>query len=330
MLLSAPGSLALGRTDCVVGISEMTRVRSDDAKRLVTSRRLLPNLTGGIWTLSGFTTFWFLAVVLPLIGIVIFSFLQTKGIRVRWDWSFEAYEKLFFYGGGQLLERTIRIAATMTIIELLLAFPFALWLAKGARNRTIKLLTFTALTVPFFLSPVARVVVWRSVMSIQGLVNTLLLDLGIVTEPIDWLIFSEFAVHLGFLGQYFPAMVWPIFLSIALIDNDYLEASKDLGASRWRTLYHVILPLSLPGIVAGFVFCFVPMLGDTIVPQQMGGGKVMMVSHNVYNMIGVRNWVMAAALASIVLAIMLSFQLLLWAALRPTGGLANVFANLKR
>ena len=153
--------------------------RSDSAQGLF-NRRFLPSQSGGIWSLSGFTTFWFLAVVLPLIGIVIFSFLQTKGIRVRWDWSFEAYEKLFFYGGGQLLERTIRIAATMTIIELLLAFPFALWLAKGARNRTVKLLTFTALTVPFFLSPVARVVVWRSVMSIEGLVNTLLLDLSII------------------------------------------------------------------------------------------------------------------------------------------------------
>lgn len=293
-------------------------------------RRLLPSLPGGIWTLSGFTTFWLLAVVLPLIGIVIFSLLQTKGIKIRWDWGFHSYERLFSYGGGQLLERTIRIAATMTVIELLIAFPFALWLAKGAQNQTIKLLTFTALTVPFFLSPVARVVVWRSVMSIQGLINTALMDLGIVSEPVDWLIFSEFAVHLGFLGQYFPAMVWPIFLSISLIDNDYLEASKDLGGNRWRTLYHVILPLSLPGIVAGIVFCFVPMLGDTVVPQQMGGGNVLMISHNVYNMIGARNFTMAAALATIVLAIMLAFQITLWAALRPMGGLANVFASLNR
>ena len=175
-----------------------------------------------------------------------------------------------------------------------------------------------------------RVIVWRAVMSIHGLVNTALLDIGIVDEPVKWLIFSDFAVHLGLLGQYFPAMVWPIFLSISLIDNEYLEASKDLGGNRWRTLYHIILPLSLPGIVAGIVFCFVPMLGDTVVPQQMGGGNVLMISHNVYNMIGARNFTMAAALATIVLAIMLAFQLSLWAALRPMGGLANVFASLKR
>ena len=293
-------------------------------------RRLLPNLPAGIWSLSGFTFLWFVGIVVPLIGILVFSFLQTKGLKIDWNLSIKAYEKLFFYGGGPLIGRTVRIAATMTVIELLLAFPFALWLAKGARNQTLKLLTFTALTVPFFLSPVARVVVWRSVMSISCLVNTGLMDLGIVDEPVDWLIFSEFAVHLGYLGQYFPAMVWPIFLSVALIDDEYLEASKDLGASRLRTLIHVILPLSLPGIVAGVIFTFVPMLGDTVVPQQMGGGNVLMISHNVYNMIGASNFVMAAALAAIILAIMLAFQVLLWAALRPVGGLNNVFASLKR
>lgn len=293
-------------------------------------RHLLPNLPAGIWSVSGFTLLWMLGIVVPLIGILVFSFLQTKGIKVQWDLTIKAYERLFFYGGGPLIGRTIRIAATMTAIELLLAFPFALWLAKGAKNQTMKLLIFTALTVPFFLSPVARVIVWRSVMSIQGLVNTGLMDIGIVDEPVEWLIFSEFAVHLGYLGQYFPAMVWPIFLSIALIDDEYLEASRDLGASRLRTLVHVILPLSLPGIVAGVIFTFVPMLGDTVVPQQMGGGNVLMISHNVYTMIGAGNFVMAAALSAIILAIMLAFQVVLWAALRPVGGLNNVFASLKR
>ncbi len=293
-------------------------------------RQFLPRLSVGIWSLSGFTFLWVIGIVVPLLGILLFSFLQTKGIKVQWDLTIKAYEKLFFYGGGPLIGRTIRIAATMTVIELLLAFPFALWLAKGAKNQNLKLITFTLLTVPFFLSPVARVIVWRSVMSVHGLVNTALLDIGLVTEPVEWLIFSEFAVHLGYLGQYFPAMVWPIFLSIALIDDEYLEASKDLGASRLRTLVHVIFPLALPGIVAGIIFTFVPMLGDTVVPQQMGGGNVMMISHNVYTMIGASNFVMAAALSAIILAIMLAFQVLLWAALRPVGGLNNVFASLRR
>ena len=97
-------------------------------------RRLLPRLPAGIWSLSGFTFLWFFGIVVPLIGIVLFSFLQTKGIKVQWDFTIKSYERLFFYGGGPLLERTIRIAATMTAVELLLAFPFALWLAKSAKN----------------------------------------------------------------------------------------------------------------------------------------------------------------------------------------------------
>jgi len=113
-------------------------IRHADRSGSMLGSGFLPRLPGGIWTLSGFTTFWFLGVVLPLIGIVIFSFLQTKGVKIQWDWSFTAYQKLFFYGGGNLLERTIRIAATMTVIELLLAFPFALWLAKGAKKQHLE------------------------------------------------------------------------------------------------------------------------------------------------------------------------------------------------
>ena len=226
--------------------------------------------------------------------------------------------------------RSVRIAGTITVIELLIAFPFALWLAKGCKNDMVRLLTFTALTVPFFLSPAARVIVWRSVLGINGVVNQALLATGAVDEPVTWLIFSEFAVHFGFLGAFFPTMVWPIFLSISLIDNDFLEASNDLGARRFRTLVHIIFPLALPGVVAGFVFTFIPMLGDTVVAQHMGGNNVLMLSAQVQSLIGVSNFLVAAALAAVVLGIMLAFQVLLWAALRPVGGLNEVFANLRR
>ena len=115
-----------------------------------------------------------------------------------------------------------------------------------------------------------------------------------------------------------------------MIDNDFLEASNDLGAHRFRTLVHIILPLALPGVVAGFVFTFIPMLGDTVVAQHMGGNNVLMLSAQVQSLIGVSNFLVAAALAAVVLAIMLAFQVVLWAALRPVGGLNEVFANLRR
>ena len=291
---------------------------------------MTPRLPAGVWSISGFSLLWFAGVVVPLLGIIIVSFLQGRGIKINFDPTFLQYEKFFSYGGGDLLARSVRIAGTITLIELLVAFPFALWLAKGAKSQTVKLLTFTALTVPFFLSPAARVIVWRSVFGISGVVNTGLLDIGLIDEPLKWLIFSEFAVHFGFLGAFFPTMVWPIFLSISLIDNEYLEASNDLGASRLRTFVHIIFPLALPGVVAGIVFTFIPMLGDTVVAQHMGGNNVLMLSAQVQSLIGVSNFLVAAALAAVVLAIMLAFQMLLWAALRPVGGLNAVFANLRR
>jgi len=293
-------------------------------------RDYLPRLPAGVWSLSGFSLFWFGGIVLPLLAIIAVSFFQGRGLKINFDPTFLQYEKFFSYGGGEMLARSVRIAGVVTIIELLFAFPFALWLAKGCKNNTVRLLTFTALTVPFFLSPAARVIVWRSVFGINGVVNQVLLGTGIVDEPVLWLIFSEFAVHFGFIGAFFPTMVWPIFLSISLIDNDYLEASQDLGASRLRTLMHIILPLALPGIVAGFVFTFIPMLGDAVVSSHMGGNNVLMLAAQVQSLIGVSNFLVAAALAAVVLAIMLAFQVLLWAALKPVGGLAGVFASLRR
>ncbi len=293
-------------------------------------RRFVPRLPAGVWSLTGFSFLWFAGIVLPLLAIIVVSFLQGRGIKIFFEPTLQSYEKLFSYGGGNLLARSVRIAATVTLFEFLVAFPFALWLAKRANNQTLKLLTFTALTVPFFLGPSSRVIVWRSVLGISGLVNTVLLDIGIVDEPVKWLIFSEFAVHFGFVGMFFPTMVWPIFLSISLIDDEYLEASNDLGASRFRTLVHIIFPLALPGVVAGIVFTFVPMLGDTVVAQHMGGNNVHLLSAEVQRLIGVSNFYVAAALAAVVLAIMLAFQVLLWAALRPVGGLNEVFAGLRR
>ena len=293
-------------------------------------RSLIPRLPAGIWSMSGFSLVWFGGIVIPLLAIIIVSFLQGRGIKINFDPTFLQYERFFSYGGGEMLARSVRIAGTVTLIELALAFPFALWLAKGCKNNTVRLLTFTALTVPFFLSPAARIIVWRSVFGINGVVNQTLLGLGIIDEPITWLIFSEFAVHFGFIGAFFPTMVWPIFLSISLIDDDYLEASGDLGASRFRTFVHIILPLALPGIVAGFVFTFIPMLGDAVVSTAMGGNNVLMLAAQVQSLIGVSNFLVAAALAAVVLAIMLAFQIFLWAALKPVGGLSGVFASLKR
>ncbi len=277
-----------------------------------------------------FALSWIAFVIVPLLIVVMMSFLKTKGIRIKWDWGFYSYMKMISFGGDDVVLKTIRIGLTVTLLNFFLAFPFAFWLAKTLKNNSTRLLLFTALTVPFFLSPVSRVIVWRSVLGLNGMVNNFLINTGIINEPIEWLIFSEFAVHMGLLAQYFPSMVWPLYLSISLIDDEAIEASRDLGAGLIRTTLWVILPLALPGVIAGVIFCLVPMLGDAVIPQQMGGGTVLTISHSLSNYIGSRSYVIGAAIASIVLLVLVFLIVILWIVLRPYGGLNNVFEQMKR
>jgi ABC-type spermidine/putrescine transport system permease subunit I len=277
-----------------------------------------------------FALSWLVFVILPLLLVVMMSFLKTKGIKIKWDWGFYSYMKMIRFGGDDVVLQTIRIGLTVTVINFLIAFPFAFWLAKTLKNISFKLLIFTALTVPFFLSPVSRVIVWRSILGLDGLLNNFFINIGLIDKPIEWLIFSEFAVHLGLMAQYFPSMVWPLYLSISLIDDETIEASLDLGAGIVRTTIWVILPLALPGVIAGIIFCLVPMLGDAVIPQQMGGGNILTISHSLSNYIGSRSYVLGAAIASIVLLVLIILIIILWFVLKPYGGLGKVFDQMKR
>lgn len=298
---------------------------------LASSRfRFARRFPAGTWTVYGFTALWCAGILVPLASVIALSFFQTSGLTVIFEPTLRAYERLFSSAGGTVIVQTMRIAGTVTALELAIAFPFALWMAKGVRSTRLRLITLTLLTVPFFLSPAARTMVWRSVLGLDGLINNFLIGLGFIDQPIEWLLFSEFAIHLGLVGPYFPNMFFPIFLSISLIDDEYLEASKDLGASGRETLLRVIVPLSLPGVVAGIVFTFIPMLGDTVIPQLLGGNQVLMMSATVASLIGAMNYTVAAALAAVVVIIMLALQGLLGLALRSAGGVNEVFSSLKR
>ena len=284
----------------------------------------------GTWTVYGYMVIWVLGVMVPLLGIVVFSFFSTKGIRFVFDPTFHSYVEIAVTGRYEVALRSLRLMATVTLIELLIAFPFALWLAKGVKSYIVKITTFTLLTVPFFLTPAARTIVWRVVLGREGLINTVLLQLGLIDAPLDWLLFSEFSIHLAFIGPYFPAMVWPIFLAMALIDDELLEASADLGGSPWHTLRYVIIPLSMPGIVAGVVFTFVPMLGDNVVPKLVGGGQIWLLGGSMYNLITAMNYSVAAAMSAIVLILMAALQVVLWLVFRRIGGLKEIFEVMRR
>ncbi|WP_119269605.1 ABC transporter permease [Taklimakanibacter deserti] len=260
---------------------------------------------------SGVIAAWTLIVILPLLGLVLWSFLKLENFQLVWEPNLQAYRDLLSSGRWEVTIRTLRIAAVVTAIELALAVPFAVWLAKGTRSTPVKVVTLAALTIPFFLSISARTIVWRAVLGLNGPVNAFLMTIGFTDRPLDWLLFSEFAVIVGLIGPYFPPMVFPLYLAVSLIDDELLAASKDLGASPAFTFWHVILPLALPGLGAGFIFTFIPMIGDPVVPELLGGGQVVVLASSVKSLLQVLNYTVAAALSVFMLAIMAGLAALL-------------------
>jgi spermidine/putrescine transport system permease protein len=306
-----------------MAISGLTRKRTTLdvlAERLSPARLAVP----------GFLAAWAFFVIVPLLVIVVFSFFQVRSYQIVYEPSLATWQSLVDTGRWTVALRTLRVALTITVIELLLAFPFALWLAKGCRSKTLKAVIITLLTIPFFLDVSSRIIIWRSILGTNGMINTFLMWSGLVDEPISWLLYSEFAVHFGMLGASFPTMVFPIFIIISLIDDDYINASGDLGASPVQTLVYVIIPMALPGILAGIIFTFVPLMAAYVEPQLLGGGFVDLLGNSVDSALQQLRYPMAAALSTVVVVLLglclTAFMLLT----RNRLDLSTIFSALKR
>ena len=283
-----------------------------------------------VWPVAGFVVLWTVLVILPLLLLVLYSFLQVRGFKVDWVLDLQTWTRLFESGRWEVTTRTLRIAIVVTLIELVIAFPFSLWLAKGCKSKLVKAIVLTLLTIPFFLDVSSRTIVWRPIFGTQGPLNTMLVDLGLVDTPVKWLLFSDFSVHFGMIAPYFPTMVFPIFLVMSLIDDEYIEASRDLGASPLQTLFLVIIPLSMPGILAGIVFTLVPTMADHAVPQLMGGFTVNLLGRSVESALTALKYPTAAALSTFIIILLAALLAALVLLLHRRGGLAGVFGALSR
>ncbi|WP_025031537.1 ABC transporter permease [Nitratireductor aquibiodomus] len=272
-------------------------------------------------------TAWVLVGLIPIAGLAVWSVLSMENFRLVWEPSLQAYRDVFSSGRWEVTVRTIRVAAIVTVLVSIFAFPFAYWMAKGTRSMATKTILLGLLTVPFFLSLSARTIIWRGLLGLNGPVNGLLLQLGVVSEPLDWLLFSEFAVVLGLIAPYFPTMVFPLYMAFSLIDDEVLDASRDLGASPLFTIVHVVLPLAIPGIGAGFVFTFIPMIGDPVVPTLLGGGNVVVLAESVQSLLRILNYTVAAALSVLMLILLIGFiSTAAWLTKRFTGGHSNAIS----
>jgi ABC-type spermidine/putrescine transport system permease subunit I len=250
-----------------------------------------------------FAIAWAIGVLVPVVISVFFSLLKARGLHIEWAVSLHAYRDIIESGRWEVVVRTLTAAAFVTAICLVVGFPFALWLAKRARSEKLIQFVWMALTVPFFLDPSARTLVWRTVLGSTGLINAGLMKFHLIDAPLQWLLFSDFSIYLGLIGPYFPNMVMPIYLAILLIDNDLIQASADLGATPATTLRNIIIPLAMPGIIAGIIFTFVPVMGDSIVPNILGGGKKEYLADSVMSLSTAMNYAGAAAFATIILTL---------------------------
>jgi spermidine/putrescine transport system permease protein len=179
----------------------------------------------------------------------------------------------FFTSGPYLglFWKSVRVSLAVSVTVVLLAYPVAYYLAMCVKKRKYVLLL--VIIAPFLTSYLMRVLAWKVILGNRGVVNSLLFDVHLRPpgEPVSWLIYSQFAVMLVLVYVWVPFVALPIFVGLDSLDRSLLEAAGDLGANRWRTFLRVTLPLSLPGVVAAFIFVFVPTIGEFVTPQLVGG-----------------------------------------------------------
>jgi spermidine/putrescine transport system permease protein len=171
----------------------------------------------------------------------------------------------------QLFWKSIRLSLTVSVTVVALAYPVGYFLALVATKRKYVLLLL--IIAPFLTSFLLRVLAWRVILGAEGVVNTALFSLGLrdVGDPVQWLIYGQFAVGLVLVYAWVPFVALPIFVTLENLDRSLLEAGSDLGASRWKTFWRVTFPISLPGVAAGFVFVFIPTIGEFVTPSLVGG-----------------------------------------------------------
>ncbi len=263
------------------------------------------------WFLLPARAIQMLLFALPL-GIVIVLSLLTRGDYggAEQPWTGEAYRRLFDPLYALILWRSLWMAAVATALCLLLGFPLALYISRARKHRGLLL---QLVILPFWTSFLIRTYAWLFLLRDTGLINTALLKVGAIHQPLP-LLYNDGAVLLGLVYGYLPFMVLPLYAALERIDPSLAEAAADLGAKPLTITLRVIAPLAGSGILAGCLLVFIPSLGAYLTPDLMGGGRTVMVGNLVQNQFTTaRDWPFGSAVA---LALMCITALLLLLFLR--------------
>lgn len=198
--------------------------------------------------------------------------------------------------------RSLEIAAVSTLILLVVGYPVAYGMARARRRWQGALIVLVVL--PFWTSFLIRVYAWINILERDGLLNKVLVGLGIVDGPVTWLA-TDTAVYIGIVYSYFPFMVLPLYAALEKMDETLLEAAADLGCPRWKAFWLVTLPLSRPGIVAGALLCFIPIAGEFVVPDLLGSSSTLMIGQTLWTeFFANRDWPVASSVAVVLLVLL--------------------------
>jgi spermidine/putrescine transport system permease protein len=243
-------------------------------------------------------------LLVPCTLVLVLAFFE-RGLYGGVDWAVATLENFRravdpLYLG--ILLGSARIAATATVVAVLVAYPVAYGIALSPRRWQPLLLVLV--TLPFWSNYLIRTYAWIVLLNREGLVNKALAWAGLAAEPLP-LLYNEFAVVVGLVYNYVPFVVLAIYASVSRLDPELREASADLGASRFATFRRVTLPLTLPGVAVGGVFVFVLSIGNFVTPDLLGGGRLQMVGNLIYDQfLTARDWPFGAALACLLIAVM--------------------------
>ncbi|PZQ81003.1 MAG: ABC transporter permease [Ancylobacter novellus] len=245
-------------------------------------------------------------LVLPIATIVMVSFWDYDSIQIFPAFVFTNYEETITSPvTWNTYLNTLKFTVIVWAVTLLVGFWVAYYLAFHIRSATMQMVLFLVCTIPFLTSNIIRMISWIPFLGRNGLLNQTLMNLGLIDQPLEFLLFSDFAVVLAMVHLYTLFMVTPIFNTLMRIDRALIEAARDAGANGWQILTNVIIPLAKPGIAIGSIFVVTLVMGDFITVRFMSGGQSASVGLMMANQIALLQYPAAAANAVILLIIVL-------------------------
>jgi spermidine/putrescine transport system permease protein len=235
--------------------------------------------------------FWILALVIaPVILMFIMGFRLKEGYDVTSTFTLANYiqfakNRLYW----KVLLKTFRMALTVSICAITLSYPLAYFVSRKLKR--FRELLFMLIIIPLWVSYLVRIIAWRTILGNRGLINTLLMTIGVTKEPLRFFLYNEIAVVITLTYIAVPFVFIPLYTVLEKIPKNLIDVSNDLGANEFKTFLHVILPISSPGLLTGFMLSFLIALGDYIIPQQLGGARGFMFGNIVWSQFGfASNW----------------------------------------